>query len=54
MHCILGTEEDNPLGPKMHMVVEWAANLLDHRMPTREAMADDHLDLMMLMDPGDQ
>ena len=44
----------NPQDPTTLMAVELVVNPLDPKMPTGEAMADDHLDLTMLMDPGDR
>ena len=47
-------EEDNHLDLKMLTVVELAVSPPDHRTPTVEAMADDHLGLTMLMELGDR
>jgi hypothetical protein len=69
VHCKLGMEEGshlalkmptvvelvvNPLDHRMRMVVGWVVNPLDRRMPTGEPTVDGHLDLSMLMDPGDR
>ena len=44
----------NPLVRRMPTVVGWVVNPPARRKPMGEAMADDHLDLTMLMGPGDR